>query len=98
MYYNLGMIFAALAPWQEYFSSSTEVQEGLLVVFSNIVRVVAGISTRFGQASATSATTIDSEMHRAYGGLIDSTVARKDQIFDYMWAASIKSELGTQCE
>lgn len=92
------MVFAALAKWQEYYSSSTEVQEGLLIVFSNIVRVVVGLATRFGQASATSAVTVDSEMYRAYGSLIESTVARKDQIFDNMWAASVKSELGSQCK
>lgn len=96
VYYNLGLTLAALVPWQEYYSSSTEVQQSLVTVYSNVVRTVVGIASRFGQASGRSAATIDSEVYRMYGGLIESTYARRDQIFDYMWAAAIKSEVGTQ--
>lgn len=95
VYYSLGRTFGALVPWQEYYSSSTDIQQSLSVVFSNVVRVVVGVASHFGQATGASATLIESEVSRKYGSLVESTYSQRDQIFDYMWAAAVKSEVGS---
>lgn len=113
VFYSMGSTLASLVHYHDYFVSSTEVQQSLSIVFSNVVRLVVGVASQFGQAkssqseafpalstaniltsSAASSTAISSEIYRNYGGLIESTYARRDQIFNMLWHSSITTEVG----
>jgi hypothetical protein len=93
-FYNISMSLANLLERTELFSVTQEIQEQLILALSDLVTLVASVSTHFHKAirGMTATTSVSVNIYLAFSGPIQSFQQRCEKISESMWRHQLLRE------
>lgn len=92
-FYSISMTLLNLLERTELFSVSQEIQEQLTLALSDLVTLVAGVSTHFHQAiSGMTTASVSVNLYRTFPGQIQTFHSRCEKIAESMWRHQLLRE------